>query len=230
MTTMRKILTIIALSLLVFSMTISAFAADNGVGSFVQSPSANQAPTLIEGGSEDHECDEPLSIVSYADRAKLSEELRKDIEAVYSDIVGTKNIITLCPALKDVAAELGIPGANLDVSDIFDISDHHGKLEGKFDIVLKAETLENFVGLLHYVDGKYELVENAKIEERDGELHLVFSTNGLSPFAIVVDSGESAPAPANNGILVGVLTVVAVAEGAALIAILVKFILGKKVG
>ena len=75
---------------------------------------------------------------------------------------------------------------------------------------------------------KYELVENAKIEERDGELHLVFSTNGLSPFAIVVDSGESAPAPANNGILVGVLTVIAVAEGAALIAILVKFILGKK--
>lgn len=230
MTTMRKILTIIALSLLVFSMTISAFAADNGVGSFVQSPSANQAPTLIEGGSEDHECDEPLSIVSYADRAKLSEELRKDIEAVYSDIVGTKNIITLCPALKDVAAELGIPGANLDVSDIFDISDHHGKLEGKFDIVLKAETLENFVGLLHYVDGKYELVENAKVEERDGELHLVFSTNGLSPFAIVVDSGESAPVANNNSVLVGVLTVVAVAEGAALIAILVKFILGKKVG
>ena len=229
MNTIKKILTILALTLLVFSLTVSAYAADNGVGSFVQSPSANQAPTLVEGGSEEHDCDEPLTITSYADREKLPEDLRKTIEDVYADIVGTKNLITLCPALKDLASNLGIPGTNLDISDVFDISDPHGKVDAKFDIVLKAETLENFVGLLHYVDGEYVLVENAKIEERDGEKHLVFSTDGLSPFAIVVDSGESAPI-ADNGVLVGVLTVLAVAEGAALVAILVKFIVNKKVG
>lgn len=228
MTIMKKILTVLVLSVLALSMTFSAFAAD-GVGSFIQSPSANQAPTLVEGGSDDHDCEEPLRIVSYADRDKLPEDLRKALEAVYADVIGTKNIITLCPALKDIAADLGIPGTNLEVSDLFDISDVCGEVDGKFDIVLKAETLENFVGLLHYVDGEYQLVENAVVEDRDGELHLIFSTEGLSPFAIVVDSGEVAPVE-DNSVLIGVLTVVAVAEAAALIAILVKFLLSKKVG
>ena len=228
MTTMKKILTVFALLVLTLSMTFSAFAAD-GVGSFVQSPSANQAPTLVVGGSEDHDCDDPLSIVPYADRDKLSEDLKKSLEAVYEDVISTKNIITLCPALKELAKNLGIPGTNLEVSDLFDISDSCGDVEGKFDIVLKAETLENFVALLHYVDGEYQLVDNAVVEEKDGELHLIFSTDGLSPFAIVVDSGEVAPVE-DNGVLIAVLTVIAVAEAAALIAIVVKFLLAKKIG
>lgn len=224
MTTMKKILTVLMLSILALSLTLSAFAAD---GAFVKSPSKNLAPELVEGGSEDHDCDEPLIITSYADRDKLSAELKAMIEKVYSEIRNAKNLIALCPALKELANERNIPTANLEVSDLFDISDACGYVEGKFDIVLKAETLENFVGLVHYNDGKYELIENAKIEEIDGEMHLKFSTDGLSPFAIVVDSGANLPVQ-NNNTAIAVLAIIAIAEGAVLVAILVKFILGKK--
>ena len=228
MTTMKKILTVIALSLLVFSMTFSATAAED-LGSFVQSPSANLSPEIVEGGSEDHDCDEPLIITAYVDREELPAELKAEIEKVYTKIKSVNNLTTICPALKTLANKKNIPTSNLEVSDLFDIRDAHDNIEGKFDIVLKAETLENFVGLLHYTDGKYELVEDAKVVEKDGETHLVFSTNGLSPFAIVVDTGADIPVEADNdGIIIAVLAVVAIAEGAGLVAILVKFVLSKK--
>ena len=227
MTTTKKILTVIALSLLALSMSLSAFAADNG--SFIQSPSANQAPELVEGGSDDHDCDEPLIITAYADRDQLPEDLRKAIEDVYTRISNTKNLTALCPALKELANKKNIPTANLEVSELFDIRDVHADADGTFDIVLKSETLENFVGLLHYTDNKYELIENAKVTKKDGEYHLTFSTDGLSPFAVVVDTGAELPAPSDNsGLAIGILTIVVVAESAALIAILVKTIVSKK--
>jgi hypothetical protein len=58
-------------------------------------------------------------------------------------------------------------------------------------------------------------------------MHLKFSTDGLSPFAIVVDSGANLPVQ-NNNTAIAVLAIIAIAEGAVLVAILVKFILGKK--
>lgn len=222
MTTMKKLLTILMLSLLVLSLTFTVSADD-----FVQSPSANRAPTLVFGGSEEHPCDEPLIITAYGDRDQLPEDLKAMIEKVYSDIKSSKNLVGLCGALKDIAAEKEIPTANLAVSELFDIRDVHGKVEGTFDIVLKADALDNFVGLLHYNNGVYELIADAAVQEVDGELHLTFSTDGLSPFMVVVDTGASIPAN-NSGVLVAVLAVIAIAEGAALVAILVKFILGKK--
>ena len=227
MSTIKKILTVLVLSVLVLSLTVPTFAADSG--SFVQSPSANQAPELVFGGSEEHECEEPIRIVSYLDREELDDEAKEEIEKAYSKIKSAKNLVTICSALQAVAKDRKIPTTNLAVSDLFDISDAHGHVDATFDIVLKAETLNNFVGLLHYTDGKWELIDNARVEERDGELHLMFSTNGLSPFAIVVDTQENVPTQ-SNGVLVAVLAVIAIAEAAALIAILVKFILSKKLG
>ena len=225
MTTMKKILTVLMLSLLALSLTFSTFAEE--AGAFIQSPSANLAPELVEGGSEDHDCDEDLIITAYANRDELPEDLRKELEEVYAKIRGAKNLTALCGDLKDFANKKGIPTSNLAVSDLFDIRDVHGDVKGTFDIVLKSDTLQNFVGVLHYTDGKYELIKDAKVEEKDGELHLSFTTDGLSPFAIVVNTGEIVE-PEDNSVAIGVLAVIAIAEGAALIAILVKFILGKK--
>ena len=228
MTTMKKILTVLMLSVLALSLSFSAFALD---GAFVKSPSKNLAPELVESSSEGHDtCDDPLIITAYADRDELPEAVKAALENVYADILNSKNLAFLCPALKDLAAKLNISTANLEVSDLFDISDACGNdVDGTFSIVLKAETVDNFVGLLHYKDGEYELVENAKVEMIDGEAHLKFTTDGLSPFAIVVDSGEVAPVTNNNTAIV-VLAIIAIAEGAALVAILVKFILNKKLG
>ncbi len=227
MHTMKKILTILMLSLLVFSLTFSTFAAD--IGGFLESPSANRAPTLVTGENPDHPCENPLIITSYGDRDQLPEELRKTIEEFYAKIMSVKNLVGICPELKDLANGQGIPTANLAVSDLFDIRDTCGKVEGEFDIVLKASTLDNFVGLIHYTNGEFVLVENAKVEEIDGELHLKFTVDGLSPFAVVINTGDVIEQK-DNSIAVGVLAVIAIAEGAALVAILVKFILSKKLG
>ena len=227
MKTMKKILMVLLLTVVAVSMSISAFA---DTGAFVQSPSANMAPEIVSGDSEDKE-DVELVITSYADRGDLPEEAREAIEKAYVKISGIKNLTTLCGALKEVAAKKDIPTTNLEVSDLFDISDAEGGSDGcTYDIVVTAETLENFVGLLHFTDGKWELIDNAVVEEIDGELHLKFSTDGLSPFAIVVDTGADLPVEdtKGNSILTGVLAIVAIAEAAALITILIKFILSKK--
>ena len=224
---MKKFLTILMLSLLVFSLTFSSFAAD--IGGFLESPSAKRAPTLVSGSNPDHDCEDGLTITAYGDRDQLPEELRKAIEEFYTKIMGVKNLVGICPEIRELANSQGIPTANLAVSDLFDIHDKCDDVEGTFDIVLKATTLENFVGLIHYTDGEFELIKNAKVEEIDGELHLKFSTNGLSPFAVVVNTGDVIEQK-DNSVIIGVLATVAIAEGAALVAILIKFILSKKLG
>lgn len=227
MKTMKKILIVLLLTVVAVIMSISAFA---DTGAFVQSPSANMAPEIVSGDSEDKE-DVELVITSYADRGDLPEEAREAIEKAYVKISGIKNLSSLCGALKEVAAKKNIPTTNLEVSDLFDISDAEGGSDGcTYDIVVTAETLENFVGLLHFTEGKWELIDNAVVEEIDGELHLKFSTDGLSPFAIVVDTGADLPVEdtKGNSILTGVLAIVAIAGAAALITILIKFILSKK--
>lgn len=228
MTTMKRIITFFVLTLVVLGLCIPGFAA---TGAFLESPSANKAPSLIEGSSDDHKCDEGLTITAFADRGELTEEARVELETAYEEISNAKNLAALCGALKTLANDKSIPTANLAVSDLFDISDKHGKIEGKFDIVLKADSLENFVGLLHYNDGKWELVEDAAVEIRDGEAHLVFTVDGLSPFAVVVDTGAELPVDNNNGdtILIAILAFVVIIETAALVTILIKYFLGRSV-
>lgn len=220
----KRILTAVIFAIVVSSLSLTAFAA----GGFTQSPSANSAPELIDSSSEDHECDEDLIITAYADRTELPEEIRKELERAYTRIMGVRNLTSACGALKALAEEKGIPTANLAVSDLFDIRDKHDDVDDAvFKVKLKAETLENFVGLLHFVDGKWELVKDAKVETVDGEMILTFSTKGLSPFAVVVDTGETVAPSDNNGLIIA-LVIISVAEAAALITILIKFIINKK--
>lgn len=220
-----RILTILVLSIVALSLSLTAFAE---VGGFVQSPSANDAPEVEDSSSEDHDCDDPLIVVPYADRDELSDEARAKLEKAYEKISGVKNLTSVCGALKDLAAKKNIPTANLAVSDLFDLSDKHGNVgDATFKVRLKAETLDNFVALLHFVDGKWIIVEDAEVEYEDGESYLNFTTDGLSPFAVVVDTGEVLPA-ADHTALIVVLAIVAVAEAAALITILIRFLLAKK--
>ena len=70
----------------------------------------------------------------------------------------------------------------MDDSGCTDHDDHDN-----FEVVLAAETLENFVALLHMKsDGTWELIENADVT---GEgTHLTFTVDSFSPFAIVVNT------------------------------------------
>ena len=171
---MKKILLLFMVAVMVASASISAFATD--LGGFVSSPSLNPAPELVEAENEEEACDAKLVITAYADRDTLSEEARKGIEEAYTIIRGTKDLSTLNEIIAKIAKRLGVEVTDLAASDLFDIDangctgehDDHGY----FDITLKAETLENFVCLLHYYNGEWRVIENVLVTQ-NGE-HLEF--------------------------------------------------------
>lgn len=192
---MKKVLVICCALLMVMSMGAVAFAAP---GSFVSSPTGNQAPTVVEFDKPE-DCTAELVITPYGERADLPETLQNVIEKAYAEIRGTDDLTTLNAALAKLAESLKIAGTDLAVSDLFDIHmtgcDYHEEHKD-FDIVLSSDMLHNFVGLLHMKgDGQWELIDNAKVV--NGE-HLVFSVEGFSPFAIVVEEEGAAQTGENN--------------------------------
>ena len=194
---MKKVLAICLMVILVISMGVTAFAEP---GSFLNSPSLNPSPIIIEFLANSDECTATLIITPYSDRHLLSDALRDLIEKAYADIAGSIDLTTLNAELKALAAEKEIDGTKLAVSDLFDLHvtgcDYH---EGHtdFDVILKADTLKNFVGLLHMnKNGEWELVADAKVTN-NGE-HLEFSVEAFSPFAIVVDTSNEAPPTSDN--------------------------------
>ena len=184
---MKKIVTLIISAVMVLSMTVAASAA------FVASPSLNAAPVLVEikeGKTEDL----VIKVTAYKDRANLPAEDKAAIEDSYKDIKNASNLTTLTEALKAVADKAKVKAADLAVSDLFDISVVSGKMDGEITIVLSAETLKNYVALLHDNDGSWEVVEGAKVEGNK----ITFSVDSLSPFAIVVNKGEDKDSPATG--------------------------------
>ncbi len=193
---MKKLFAICMMLALLVTMSVSAFAATSG---FVSSPSENSAPTIVEFDPADENCTAILNITAYGDKHTLPDALRTLLEQAYTSIANAGNLTELNTALADLIADLGIDSKDLAVSDLFDIhpSDcefHDGHLD--FDVTLSADTLSQFVALLHMnKDGVWELVADAKVTN-NGE-HLEFSVETLSPFAIIVNTGD-APAPAPN--------------------------------
>lgn len=188
---MKKFVTICLMLALIASLSLHAFADP---GSFISSPSLNPSPVIIEFQPGDPGCTAVLVITPYGDRDELPENLLALIQRAYATIAGTEDLTTLNADLAQLAAGLKIEGNNLAVSDLFDIHmtgcDYHEEHK-EFDIVLKAESLNRFVGLLHMnQDGEWELVADAHVE---GEDHLVFSVDSFSPFAIVVDTTDRTP-------------------------------------
>ena len=185
---MKKVLIFCLVMVMAFSMSLTVVADDGG---FVSSPTGKKAPVLDEYTNESEDCDASLIISSYTDRAQLPEETRKALEDAYADIKGTYDLSTLNYKLAQYALELGVPVSHLAVSDLFDIScahDEDHEHHGKFTLTLKAESLQNFVCLLHYIDGEWVIVEDAKVDG-DGRV-LTFSEDEFSPFAIVVYNGN----------------------------------------
>lgn len=186
---MKKVLTLVLALVMCLALTMSAAAAPI---SFVSSPSSNPAPTLVEGVNEDEDCEAKLVITSYSDRDTLPADKRELMEKVYDMIVGEENAGELNAAVETLANSKDVPVGSLAVSDLFDI-DHHNcedhEDHGFFKIKFKAESLKNFVGLLHYTGNKWELVEGAKV---DNNGYLTFRVEDFSPFAIVVNTGVDA--------------------------------------
>ncbi len=218
---MKRILTSLIAVLVVFSLSVGALALP---GSFIQSPSRNEAPVLIEGENESSDCTAELVITPYKDRKTLPEKALKDIKTAYDIIAGCKDLTTLNSDFATFVAGKGLKGVNLGVSDLFDVSyyscDTHD-FHGYFRIKLGAETLERFVGLLHYNDGEWEFISNAKVLE-DGET-LEFRVKDLSPFAIVVEKDSDAVVSPDTGDSINfVLPVIMLVCSAALVVVCIR--------
>lgn len=186
---MKKVLAIFLMVLMVACMSITAFATP---GEFVQSPSNNGAPELVSAECGAEGCTAKLVITPFIDRDELPADLKALIEKAYKDIANCASLTDLCSELAATAKSLNVPETNLAVSDLFDIRyikcEEHEE-HGYFDIVIKADTFKNFVALMHLsADDGWELINNAKVSEVNGEYHLTFSVDDFSPFAVVVNS------------------------------------------
>lgn len=216
---MKKLMAICLSVLMVVAVCVTALAAPSG---FVSSPSKNNVPEVLEFEASEDECTANLVIVPYAEKEELPDTLKTIFEKAYEEITTASDVANLNEDLSKLAAEKNIDGENLAVSDLFDIhvtgcDFHDGHYD--FDVVLKAGTLEGFVGLLHMnKNEEWELVKDAKVTG-NGE-HLEFSVESFSPFAIVVENGSaSAPTGVDMHVLVYVIAFVLAASVLAFIII-----------
>ena len=186
---MKKVLTFCLAMVMTVSMCISTLAAPGG---FMSSPSGKPAPIVVSITSANKDCTAKLVITPYGERATLSDALRALLEKAYSEIVGIDDVTKLNADLAKLVADKNLDSSKIAVDQLFDIhvtgcDTHEGHTD--FDIVLDAEMLSRFVGLLHMnKDGVWELVADAEVVN-NGE-HLKFSIDSFSPFAIVINTGE----------------------------------------
>lgn len=217
---MKKVFVICLAAVLAAVMSFSALATGTV---FLESPSRKPAPELVKGESQSEGCEAQIIITAYGDRDQLPEEERQKIEYAYSAILGAENMAELNEVVRTVAEEKGVAVETLAVSDLFDIRstdcDDH-ELHGHFDITLKAETLKNFVCLLHYHGDVWHVVDSAEITN-NGE-HLEFDAEEFSPFAIVV-STDPVEEPSDY-----TAAIIAAAASLAVLAILVVVLLKLK--
>lgn len=210
---MKKVVLVCLVALLALSWTCSVLADNH----FVSSPSTTGAPELVKAENASEDCEAAVTIVSYANRDSLPDALREIFEKAYDMIVGRENDNSFSEILARIAQERGLEANDLAVSDFFDISytdDANHETHGAFDVVLKADALNNFVCLLHYYNGEWKVVDSAEITQNG--THLEFTESEFSPFAIVVYTGEMPVEPpakmtVGEGILWGAIIAVALA-------------------
>ena len=217
---MKKVLVICLTVVFMMSMTLTAFAAP---GAFVKSPSGNPAPGMIEFKPADEDCTARLVITPYSDKHELPAALKALMEKAYNMIKGSTDLSTFNADLAALAKAKKIKGTDLAVSDLFDIHvtgcDYHDE-HVDFDIVLSADSLKNFVGLLHMnKNGEWELIKDAKVIA-NGE-HLAFSVDSFSPFAVVVNT-KANPSQTGDNSMIPVYVVVMAISALAIVVILIK--------
>lgn len=184
---MKKFLAIVLAMILAVSVSVIAFAN----GGFIASPSGNDAPVIIEIEYGDDSCEPEIVVTPYSERDNLDSKRKSDMEKAYDEIAANKDLTKLCPALDAVARSKGVDPKNLAVSDLFDVTAYHTRNDhaycGSITLTLSAETLKNFVALIHRnpTTQKWEYIADAYVDA--SESTITFSCRDFSPFAIVVD-------------------------------------------
>lgn len=189
---MKRIIALLMTVVLVFAMSVPAFAAP---GAFIASPSGIPAPTLVDYKPLSPDCNGKLVITPWSDRHTLDDATRAVLEQAYADIVGLNTVDgdPLLPVMKAFEESHGLNHDDLGVGALFDISvyncTHHEPHEG-FIVTLKPEVWGDIVGVIHLSENGWEMIEDTM---DDANQTITFTATSLSPFAIVYNTNPDAP-------------------------------------
>ena len=213
---MKKLFAIILMVVMICAMTVSASAAP---GAFIASPSYNKAPIIIEFECSDSNWKGEIYITSFGDRNVLELIDRELLEDAYESIRNSGSISALIPEISDIAANLNVSPDNLGISDLFHIG-VSDSTDGTFKIKLDSETIKHFVGLVYYENGKWHVVEDARVEGG----YLVFTSQLPKAFAVVVDTTNlPVDAPVTGDIVPWALMAVMVVSAAGIVLAVITY-------
>lgn len=215
---MKKVFAICLALVMVFALGLNVMAAPSN---FVESPSKNGAPIIVDCKNESEDCTAIVVVTPYGDRDSLTDEQKKNLEDAYNQIVNSGNLGDMFSGIESIVGPDTVI-TDLAISDLFnmyysDCNTHSG--HGSFKIQLSTDTLKGFVGLIQFIDGEWKNVDDAKV---DGN-YLSFTADELSSFAVVVDrtkAESTSPitgAPLNSYIIYGAAFVVVTLSVAAVV-------------
>lgn len=225
---MKKTFALVVTVILMLSACIPALAVN---GSFTGSPTNNSAPILVGVSSTIPGFNGNLVLTPYKNRNNLSAAQKQQLETSYKQISEASELTAIVPEIKTVAANAKVEVKDLAVSDLF-FADVEGTAvadqSGKYTITMKCDNLDKFVSLLCFSDGKWTVIEDAKV---DSNGNLVFTTDVLGAFATVVSTeGSGAVKPQMGEQFPWAYVVVAGVSAVALIVLAVAAVKLKKKG
>lgn len=198
---MKKILSVLLIAMLLVSLSAAAFA-DN----FVSSVANAGAPELEESVDADGNtvAEDVIEVIPNDEAEKLEEVEQKEMEDAVKSLADAKDLTALNADLKTAAA-----GRATAISDVFTV---RAKADVKFPLTikLKNKNLDNFVGLMQFIDGKWVWID----AEVDGDL-LIFTVDSLGVFATVVAVDDAASPATGESVPYGFILGAVVLAGAA---------------
>ena len=213
---MKKVFSIMLMVVMVLTITVSVNAAP---GSFINSPSYNKTPIIVEFECSDDNWKGEIYITSFGDRNVLELIDREFFEDAYESIRNSGGVSALIPEISDIAANLNVSPDNLGISDLFHIGTSEST-DGSFKIKLDAETIKNYIGLVYYEDGKWHVVEDAKVEGG----YLIFTSQLPKAYAVVVDTTNlPVDAPVTGDAIPWILMTVMAVSAAGIVLVVVSY-------
>ncbi|MBQ6402969.1 MAG: LPXTG cell wall anchor domain-containing protein [Oscillospiraceae bacterium] len=192
---MKKIFAFLLAVMLLVSLSAAAFA-DN----FINSVANAGAPELSSAkDANGNDASGIIVITPYIDREKLDDSKKENLEKAFDSLRKAPELAGVNAELKEAAGDKSVAA-----SDLFDISATQ-EVSFPVGIVMKDEFLDDFVALLHYVDGEWTWVD---AEVKDNELS--YSIDELGAYAIIVAAEPATSAQTGETVSIGFVVAAAV--------------------
>lgn len=202
----RLVLKLLTTLLILTSIAIPVFGDD---GSFVSSPNRNEheevsisGGTIIPGGgtyievTRSDDCVDKVVLTPYEYRDSIeNEDSYNQLVEAYEILEKTEDLSDLAPEIVSIAHDAGYNTEDLAVRYVFDITiykdkeslHHDPKLhETYLELEVDADTLENYVCIMLYNNGKWTVVEGVRFDPNDPSKIYIPIITGSGTYAIIV--------------------------------------------